>query len=186
MALLSSERIVDTAKEIIRTEGHERLSVRGLARCLDVTAPAIYDHMASKDAVLRAVAASGYDELRAASSTTADTAIERMRERALAYVAFAQANPELFSLMFLFRPNAIAIEADNELGAATDVFESGVDDVREAIADGALVDRDPIQITLTLWAAIHGVATVSIIAPPVAHAVAADVVDAMLTGLRPG
>ena len=185
MALLSPERIVDTAKEIVRTEGHERLSVRGLARQLDVTAPAIYDHMESKDAVLRAVAASGYDELRTAYSTTADTAIERMRERAIAYVEFARTRPELFRLMFMFRPNAIAIEADNELGAATDVFETGVDDVRQAIADGSLVDRDPIQVTLTLWAAIHGVATVSIVAPPVADAVAADVIDAMFRGLRP-
>jgi AcrR family transcriptional regulator len=185
MALLSPERIVDTAKEIIRTEGHERLSVRGLARQLDVTAPAIYDHMESKDAVLRAVAASGYDELRTAYSTTADTAIDRMRERAIAYVEFARTRPELFRLMFMFRPTAIAIEADNELGAATDVFETGVDDVRQAIADGAVVDRDPIRVTLTLWAAIHGVATVSIVAPPVADAVAADVIDAMLRGLRP-
>jgi hypothetical protein len=108
-----------------------------------------------------------------------------MRERAIAYVEFARSRPELFRLMFMFRPNAIAIEADNELGAATDVFETGVDDVRQAIADGSLVDRDPIQITLTLWAAIHGVATVSIVAPPVADAVAADVIDAMFRGLRP-
>jgi AcrR family transcriptional regulator len=185
MALLSPERIVDTAKEIVRTEGHERLSVRGLARQLDVTAPAIYDHIESKDAVLRAVAASGYDELRAAYSTTAGSALERMRERAIAYVEFARTRPEMFRLMFMFRPNAIAIEADNELGAATDVFEAGVDDVRQAIADGALVNRDPIQITLTLWAAIHGVATLSIVAPPVADAVASDVIDAMLRGLRP-
>ncbi len=185
MVLLSAERIVDAAREIVRTEGHTRLSVRGLARRLDVTAPAIYDHIESKDAVLRAVAASGYDDLRAAYSTTADTAIERMRERAIAYVAFAQTNPELFTLMFMFRPDAIAIEADNELGAATDVFESGVDDVRRAIADGALVDRDPVQLTLTLWAAMHGVATVSLVAPPVADAVAADVIDAMFAGLRP-
>ena len=185
MALLSQERIVHHAKEIVRTEGHARLSVRGLARQLDVTAPAIYDHIESKDAVLRAVAASGYDDLRAAYSTTAETAIERMRERALAYVEFARTEPELFSLMFMFRPNAIAIEADNELDAATEVFDDGVDDVRQAVADGALVDRDPIQITLTLWAAIHGVATVSLLAPPIADAVAADVIDAMLAGLRP-
>ena len=103
--------------------------------------------MESKDAVLRAVAAAGYDELRAGYSTTAGTSIERMRERAAAYVEFARNRPELFRLMFMFRPNAIAIEADNELGAATDVFEAGLDDVRQAIADGSLVDRDPIQIT---------------------------------------
>lgn len=186
MALLSAERIVDTAKQIVRTEGHERLSVRGLARRLDVTAPAIYDHLESKDAVLRAVAASGYADLRTAHATRAETAIERMRERALAYVEFARTNPELFRLMFTFRPGAIAIEADNELGAATEVFEAGVDDVRQAITDGALVDRDPVHLSLTLWTAIHGVATVSLVAPPIADATAADVIDAMLAGLRPG
>jgi hypothetical protein len=85
----------------------------------------------------------------------------------------------------MFRPNAIAIEADNELGAATDVFEAAQADVRLAIADGALADRDPVQLSLTLWAAVHGVATVSIVAPTVAEAVAADVVDAMLAGLQP-
>lgn len=185
MALLSSERIVDTAKEIVRTEGHARLSVRGLARELDVTAPAIYDHMASKDAVLRAVAAAGFDELDSAYASMGGRAIDRMRERSLAYVNFARTNPELFGLMFMFRPNAIAIEADNELGAATEAFEGGVIDVREAIADGDLVDRDPVKITLTLWAAIHGVATLSIMAPPVGDAVAADVIDAMFAGLRP-
>ena len=185
MALLSSDRIVCTAREIVRTEGHERLSVRGLARQLNVTAPAIYDHLESKDAVLRAVAAAGYDELRATFSTSAETAIERMRERGLAYVRFAQTNPELFRLMFMFRPGAIAIEADNELNAATEVFEAGFDDVRQAIADGELVDSDPTHLTLTMWAAVHGVATVSLLAPAVADAVAGDVIDAMLTGLRP-
>lgn len=185
MALLTRERIVHAAKELVRAQGRDRLSVRGLARELGVTAPAIYDHVESKDAVLRAVAASGYEDLRSTYSTTAGTAIERMHERALAYVEFARTNPEIFSLMFMFRPNAIAIEADNELDAATEVFDDGVDDVRQAIADGDLVDRDPVQLTLTLWAAIHGVATVSLVAPPIAEAVAADVIDAMLAGLRP-
>lgn len=185
MALLTAERIVDTATEIVRTRGHEQLSVRGLARELSVTAPAIYDHMASKDAVLRAVAATGYDELRALYVTAAPRAIDRVRERALAYVEFARTHAEMFRLMFMFRPSAVAIEADNELGAASELFESSLVDIRQAITDGQLVDRDPVHLSLTLWAAMHGVANVAIVAPAISDAVGGDVVDAMLAGLSP-
>ena len=184
MALLSSERIVDTAKQIVRTEGYERLSVRGLARRLDVTAPAIYDHLDSKDAVLRRrgvglrrTRCGVLDHRRLGDRTNAERGARLRRVRTDQSRALP---PDVH-----VPSDAIAIEADNELGAATDVFESGVDDVRQAIADGDLVDRDPVQISLTLWAAIHGVATVSIVAPPVADAVAADVIDAMLVGMRP-
>lgn len=185
MALLTRARIVDEALGLVEQNGHENLSLRGLAATLGVTAPALYDHVTSKDEVLQAVAATGYRGLEAAYDETGGRAIERVRERALAYVRFARDNPELFRLMFMFRPQAVAIEVDNELSAATNVFESAVDDVRKAIAEGDLVDRDADQLGLTLWASMHGVATVATMAPPVAEAVADDVIDALLAGLRP-
>ncbi len=185
MALLTRARIVGEALRLVEQNGYEQLSLRGLAASLDVTAPALYDHVASKDDVLQAVAAEGYRALQASYRAHGGQAIERVRERALAYVDFARDNPELFRLMFVFRPRAVAIEADNELNAATNVFESAVEDVRLAIADGELSDRDVDQLGLTLWAAMHGVATIATIAPPVADAVAGDVIDALLAGLRP-
>lgn len=185
MALLTRARIVEEARRVVERDGHEQLSLRGLAAALDVTAPALYDHVASKDDVLQAVAAQGYDELAASYDAQGERAIQRVRERALAYVEFARDHGELFRLMFMFRPHAVAIEIDNELSAATSVFEVGVDDVATAIGDGDLVDREPTQLGLTLWAAMHGVATVAILAPPVADAVAGDVIDALLAGLHP-
>jgi AcrR family transcriptional regulator len=185
MGVLTRARIVDEARHIIEEDGHEQLSLRGLAARLDVTAPALYDHVASKDEVLQAVAAQGYDALASSYDVQGERAIERVRERALAYVAFARDHAELFRLMFMFRPQAVAIEVDNELPAATTVFDAAVDDVATAIADGDLLERDPTRLGLTLWAAMHGVATVAIIAPPVADSVAADVIDALLGGLRP-
>jgi AcrR family transcriptional regulator len=185
MALLTRARIVDEALEFVEQNGHEKLSLRGLAATLGVTAPALYDHVSSKDEVLQAVAASGYRELEASYDVTGGRAIERVRERALAYVRFARDNPELFRLMFMFRPQAVAIEVENELSAATTVFDAAVDDLGAAIADGDLVRRDPQHLGLTLWASMHGVATIATVAPPVAEAVAGDVIDALLAGLRP-
>lgn len=185
MAGLSRARIVSGARDLVERDGLDGLSLRKLAASLGVTAPALYDHVASRDEVLRAVAEEGYHELAQAYRCELPTAIERVRERALAYVRFAEERPELFRLMFMYRPGAVQIEVDNELSAATEVFEAGLGDIAQAVDDGVLVDRPPVQIGLTLWAAMHGVATVSIVAPPVGASVVDDVIDAMLTGLRP-
>jgi AcrR family transcriptional regulator len=185
VAGLSRVRIVAAARDLVEREGLDRLSLRKLAASLGVTAPALYDHVASRDEVLRAVAEEGYHELARAYRCELPTAIERVRERALTYVRFAEEHPELFRLMFMYRPGAVAIEVDNELGAATEVFEAGLGDIGRAVEDGDLVARPPVQLGLILWVAMHGVATVSIIAPPLGASVADDVVDAMLAGLRP-
>ena len=135
--------------------------------------------------MLQGVAAQGYRALEASHDVSGRRAIDRVRDRALAYVDFARDNPELFRLMFMYRPKAVEIGVDNELVAATSVFDAAIEDVRRAITDGDLVERDVNQLGLTLWAAMHGAATIATIAPPVAEAVATDVVDALLAGLRP-
>ena len=182
---LTRERIVAAALDAIEREGYEALSLRSLARALGVTAPAIYDHFDSKTGVLSAVAAEGYRSLDEGFDVDGSTAIERCRQRAYAYVQFAERRPELFRAMFLYRPAAVPIEADNELPAATDTFDAGLRDIAQAIADGDLADRDPVQINFTLWAAIHGVASIALMAPTIATRVVDDVIDAMFTGLTP-
>ncbi|MGI9623717.1 MAG: TetR/AcrR family transcriptional regulator [Acidimicrobiales bacterium] len=182
---LSRERIVEAAGRAIEAEGYEAISLRSLAKRLEVTAPAIYDHVESKDDLLRAVAASGYVAMDAAFDVGGKRAIDRCRERALAYVRFSQDRPELFRVMFLYRPAAVPVEADNELSAASSMFDRGLADIVAAVEEGHLIDRDPIQINLTLWAAIHGVATVGLLAPGLADLVVDDVVDALFKGLAP-
>lgn len=185
MAKLTRERIIETAVAIVEREGHETMSFRGLARHMGVTAPALYDHVDSKDDVLRSVAAHGYVLLVETFDVEGERAIDRCRARAVAYIDFAARNPELFRVMFSYRPAAVAIEVDNELDAANDTFEVGLTDLRCAIDDGDLAPRDPEELNLILWAAVHGVATVSLTAPPVAEQVGGQVIDAIFRGLAP-
>lgn len=187
MALLTRARIVDGARRLVERNGHEQLSLRSLAAELDVTAPALYDHVASKDEVLKLVAAQGFDQLSTRYATIDDERpIDRVRARALAYVAFAHDRPQLFRLMFMYRPRAVALEADNELPAATSVFDAAVRDVAAAVADGDLVERDADHLGLLLWASMHGVATLATYATAVAETLATEVIDTLLAGLRPG
>lgn len=186
MALLTRARIVDEARCLVERDGFEQLSLRGLAAALGVTAPALYDHVASKDEVLALVAAAGFRELSLQyDSIDGAQAIDRVRARALAYVEFARDRPQLFRQMFMFRPQAVALEADNELDDATVVFDAAVTDVKLAVSDGDLVEREADQLGLLLWAAMHGVATLATYAAPVAEALADDVIDTLLAGLRP-
>lgn len=194
MAKLTKERIVSVATATLSSTGHESIALRAVARDLGVTAPALYDHFDSRDALLRALAEHGFHALSEALDVAGDRAIDRIRDRSLAYVQFAADNPELFRLMFMFRPAAVQAgpdwpdtEAadDSELAAATDAFDQGAADLAVAIADGDMVDRDVVDLGLILWAAIHGVATVAITAPSVAAQLADDVINTVLAGLRP-
>lgn len=185
MAVLTRNRIIDAARSAVEQHGHDAVSLRGLARTLGVTAPALYDHVASKDEVLDLVAGVGYDELARFFDVEGERAIDRCRNRAIGYVDFARSRPELFRLMFNYRPAAIAIEADNELAAASAAFDTGMLDIEQAIDDGDLAGPDAVNVSLTLWAAVHGVAAVSLAAPALADRLVHDVVDAMLRGLAP-
>lgn len=93
--------LVEAALALLRA-GKE-LSLRGAAIRAGVSHAAPYAHFRDKDALLAAIAASGYRlfaaRLERASGSEHDL---RAKKRALAraYVAFATTEPELFRLMF--------------------------------------------------------------------------------------
>ena len=184
--LLTSEAIVEAALTRVRSDGHEALSLRSLAGSLGVTAPALYDHFASKEALFRGVAEAGFEVMRKGfTSVQGHRAIDRCRARARAYIQFAQDEPELFRLMFLYRPASIRLAADNELPGASQAFDEGAVDVALAVAEGDLIERDSGHLNLTIWAAMHGVASVALLSPELAGDLSDDVIDAVFAGLAP-
>lgn len=103
-----------------------------------------------------------FDRLVAAYDGAPGDPIERIRYHGKAYVAYAHENPELFQVMFLFPPELSLADVPDDvmLPAATRAFASAADTVDDAIAAGAIHTDDPLLATLTLWAAVHGVASV--------------------------
>jgi AcrR family transcriptional regulator len=165
---LNGDAIVDEAIALIREGGVEALSMRTLATRIGVTAPALYAHFVNRDALLRACAQIGYDELeRRFHEGEPTSAIDMIWISSRSYVRFAMDEPELFSLMFMFRPDAIeiAIDADNEHSGASTVFDAMLENLSTAVANGELRAADPLDYGLALWAAVHGVATVGSLAP---------------------
>lgn len=186
---LSRDSVLSAAREMIRAGGLESLSLRRLATNLGVTAPALYAHIGSKQDLLQGVAEAEFAEmLRRFRDVTDPDPIERIRGLALAYLDYARENPLLFRTMFLFRPELTAEPHGDDLPIATEAFRFAAAPVEEAIEAGVILRADPLLTALTLWTAIHGLATVILAGPDFGSGtedvLVDSVLDTMLAGLR--
>jgi AcrR family transcriptional regulator len=167
--LLRAE-ILAAARDMLAETGSETaVSIRAVADRVGVTPPSIYLHFPDKESLLEAVCIEVFTQLDAAmeeAARTADTPFAALRERGLAYVRFALANPEQYRLV-LMRRRELQIGPDNiEELAAQGAFAHLLDSVRECQRLGVFVaDEDPVQLALSCWAAAHGVAALMIAHP---------------------
>ncbi len=189
---LSRAVIVAAAADVVVGSGLEALSLRRLAGDLGVTAPALYAHVTGKGDLLRALATAEFEALVARFGAVAPAdPLDRIRAHAQAYVAHAREHPELFRVMFLFPPDlgSPPPAGGDDLPAATRAFASAAGAVEEAMATGAIDAPEPLLVALTLWSAVHGVATVVQLGPGLPAELEAslvdEVVDRLLRGYAP-
>jgi len=107
--------LIAAARQILAREGLEAMSLRAVARAAGVSRQAPYHHFADKNALLAAVAADGFRELRAAMLSRmagAGPGIDQLTACGVGYVAFAVGQPALFRLMFAFWGDDFANDPD--------------------------------------------------------------------------
>jgi AcrR family transcriptional regulator len=190
---LSRTAVLAVARDLLIANGLAGVSLRKVATRLGVTAPALYAHVESKNELLRALAEEEFEHLIARLATAGGDAsgpLDRIRAQSVAYVEHALENPALFKIMFVFRPD-FAGPADAEvLPLASKAFAEGLAAVQDAVDDGLLVETDAIIAALTIWSAVHGVATVLLSGPEFGkefeRALVDSVVDNVLAGLAGG
>lgn len=141
----------------------ESLSMRAVADAVGVTAPSIYRHFADKDELISAVVVEVFEELDAAMLAAGkgiEDPLERLHAYGLAYLHFALAHPEQYRIATMdFCPRP---DVDLVLQQGAWVHMAGV--VEDCISSGAL-SGDPLEVTLDLWAAVHGLAALMIVKP---------------------
>lgn len=184
---MDREKILERGLAIVESDGADALSIRGLARDLGVSAPALYEYIRSREDLLRLLAQRGYDDLATRWQSIDGPPVDWLLQTGRAYVDYAVEHPDLFTLMHRFAPEAIIGDPGVEHPAATVLFDEGLVQIREAIAAGDLRDDEPLDLAVALWAAAHGVATVAIMTPGMqgADGLADRVIGGLLIGLRP-
>jgi AcrR family transcriptional regulator len=183
--LLKLDAIVERAVAVVDEGGADALSLRALARDLGVSAPALYDHIESKDDLLRRVAAVGYAELAASwAAIDTDEPEAWIRASSHAYVDFALERPGRFAVMFRFRPAFVLGPGEVEDAEATALFARALEVVEQLVADRTIGGADPVELALALWAGVHGVASVMGMSPEMGEA--RWLIDLVIDGLLAG
>jgi AcrR family transcriptional regulator len=156
--------LVQAALELVAQAQDDSFTLREAARRVGVNHRAVYHHFADKRALLVAVAIDGWQGLFARIRDTLDDQPTGagLRQRLLAlgqaYVGYALDHPAHYRVMYGPRLNLDGRFPELE-AVLQETMAFVTDELRRGIERGELpASRDLTQSTLTLWAAVHGVA----------------------------
>ncbi|MZR62484.1 TetR/AcrR family transcriptional regulator [Alcanivorax sp. DP30] len=150
------------AMAILREHGDSAISLRALAKQIGVSAPALYRHFTDRESLLAELAINGFEGLR--------QRLQEVDQRdprqaligiGLAYVSFAQDEPNLYRLMFGGRvlPLGVHPRLDEAGKSAFQILE-------DTIAAGRLcgyLKSLPLNLmTATAWSLVHGLSQLTI------------------------
>ncbi len=180
--------LLAAAERTVRERGSQALSLRELAREAGVSHAAPRRHFSGRQALLDALAESGFDrlgrELRAAFDTAGEEFEPRLRAVAAAYVRFATEDAALLELMFAGKQE----EQEGVLHEAADrAFAVMLELIAQGQREGALDGGDPVRVGLVLFATIQGIAALvsaEIVAAAEISSLVEDACDLFLRGSR--
>ncbi|MGV9666079.1 TetR/AcrR family transcriptional regulator [Nocardia niigatensis] len=148
------ERLVSAGVALLEEVGAGELGLRAIAREAGVSHGAPRRYFPTHNSLLAAIAARGYADLRAEiDAVQGDSAPVRVQRTCLAYIDFATARPEMFTLMF--RHDLLAGAGENlRVNTTLPMFARWRALVAECVPDGA------DERALSLWTQLHGIAVV--------------------------
>ena len=177
------EQLVQAAAELVDELGDaSRLSVRAIARRAGVSPTALYLHFPDRDALVSATCDAGFaafnETVLAAASGDSDP-LARLEAMGLAYLAFTERQPALYSVIFSARrPPSESPGVDRKEG-----FDGLVALLREC--DPAVGDEEAHQRAIAVWSGLHGFATLRASRPKIGWPPAEDFVRRLLAAHVP-
>ncbi|MCU0514169.1 MAG: WHG domain-containing protein [Anaerolineae bacterium] len=142
------EDIKATARRLLAAEGAAGMSLRAIARALDITAPALYTYFPSQDDLITALVVDGFtglgDAMQAALEQQAGAAAAAGLHAAMqAYYAWALAHPAEYLLIYGTPIPGYTAPGDITVPAAVRIFILLVTPMEQALQRGELHPRPP-------------------------------------------
>ena len=167
---LRAEILEATERLLLETGSEEAVSIRAVADAVGVTPPSIYRHFADKTALIFDVSALHFtaleNRLREATEGV-DDPVDRLVALGRAYIEFGVANPEPYRIMFMTRHDHVPQEYVGDELAKSAAFNMLLECVEAALAAGRLRTDlgDAYELSLGLWARVHGLVSLSVSMP---------------------
>ncbi|HWB93448.1 MAG TPA: TetR/AcrR family transcriptional regulator [Puia sp.] len=188
--------ILDTAWQLIVTEGWQSFSIRKIADAIEYSVPVIYSHFENKDAILLEFNRKGFQLLSAALARAKSGEPEpasQIRAMGRAYWDFAFENKEYYQLMFgLGIPTC---EAVSRIPALANFAETIIGSINAMVPAGQQPPFDPWLKYQSFWSMLHGLVSINMIRigqpeqtePPHGHLpqqVLEDVICSFIRGIQ--
>jgi AcrR family transcriptional regulator len=157
------QSLLDAAVGLIAEVGPQTFTLREVARRAGVSHNAPYRHFRDKDDLLAAVAAEGFDRLTEAMKAAmakGRTAAERLNLAGRGYVQFALESPQ--HLLVMFEGPKSADPRPEHAAAAGLAFQTLLEAIAAAQAEGALPKGDVQRFAVVAWSGVHGLAKLAI------------------------
>lgn len=161
------EALLSTALYMVESEGLDAITLREITQRLGTSRSAVYRHFESKEALIKGVIEQGYaqlDELFTPIFRDQNRSVEeRFESMSRAYLEFAIEHPNLYRLLFgeRFREEREGICDYRDETQATGLYAL-IGLLLEAQEQGAVEKADPMIQAATIWASVHGLASLLI------------------------
>ncbi|HVU85283.1 MAG TPA: TetR/AcrR family transcriptional regulator [Puia sp.] len=154
--------ILDTAWDLVVTDGWHSFSIRKIADAIEYSVPVIYSHFENKDAILLEFNRKGFQlltEALAAAKAGQASPADQIRAMGRAYWNFAFANKEYYQLMFgLGIPTC---ETVSKIPAMKDFNEVITSSIVAMVPEGEPMPFDPFLKYQSFWSMLHGLVSIN-------------------------
>lgn len=161
------EALIETALQTIDEEGLDAITLRDITQKLGTSRSAVYRHFASKEALIIGVIQRGYAQLDELFTPIfhdrTQSVEERFEKMGRAYLDFAIEHPNLYRLLFgeNYRQEREEVCDYKDESQATGLYAL-IGLLLEAQEEGIIARADPMVQAATVWASIHGLASLLI------------------------
>ncbi len=156
--------ILMKAKQIIVTEGHDKLSIRKLANEIEYSPATIYLYFKDKDEILYQMMQKGFEILATYMEAVfrEESPVKRIFLIGREYLKFGEEHPDWYELMFT-SPNPMnhMQRCKEEWGHGIAIFEFFAKTCEEAIKQQKIKGWQPRLLALHLWSSMHGIVSFS-------------------------
>jgi AcrR family transcriptional regulator len=154
--------ILDTAWDLVVSEGWHSFSIRKIADAIEYSVPVIYSHFENKDAILLEFNRKGFrllTEAMAAAKAGESSPADEIRAMGRAYWNFAFANKEYYQLMFgLGIPTC---ETVSKIPAMQDFNQVITSSIVAMAPKGKPLPFDPFLKYQSFWSMLHGLVSIN-------------------------
>lgn len=155
--------LLEASLDLLRDRALGEFTLREVARRAGVSHNAPYRHFRDKDDLLAAIAEEGFERLTATMQSARGkqgTPFQQLQRAGIAYVDFAQAQPQHFSVMF-----SIDLRDNRHVSAKTAAEKCFAELVRLVVGSGdreSFRSMSPETAALVAWTQVHGIAVLAL------------------------